>query len=430
MKAVILAAGEGKRLRPITYTRPKPLIPIAGKPLLEYTILGLRNSGITDILLIVGYKEDDIKSYFGDGKEKFNLNIQYLTQDKYLGTAHAAGLARDFVRNDNFLLMYGDILIDINLFKIIIKKFEEIKAQGLISLIKVPNPQDYGIISLNSEGFVQKIEEKPPVDSDSGDLANAGIFIFTPLIFEAISKTGKSIRGEYEFTDSMEILFNELNGNILGYDIESLFWSDIGLPWQLLDANKFLLDQIPNEILGNVEENVTISGNVYIGSNTIVKSGTTIQGPCFIGENTRLGPNAFLRPYCSIGDDCHIGISETKNSIIFSGTKVPHFNYIGDSILCEHINLGAGTKISNLRFDNKNVKMNINGKSIDSGRRKLGAIIGANSQTGINTSIMCGKLIGENCIIGAHTLVNEDIPSNTLYYSTQKGTKKDNFFNK
>ncbi|MFX1235735.1 MAG: glucose-1-phosphate thymidylyltransferase, partial [Promethearchaeota archaeon] len=127
------------------------------------------------------------------------------------------------------------------------------------------------------------------------------------------------------------------------------------------------------------------------------------------------------RPYTSIHDNCHVGMSEVKNSIIFSDSSIPHFNYIGDSIICEHVNLGAGTKISNLRFDNKSINMNIDNKLISSGRRKLGAILGPYCQTGINASLMCGKTVAEYSIIGAHTLVNEDVPANTLLYQDSEG---------
>lgn len=427
MKAVILTAGKGKRLMPITSSRPKPMIPLAGKPLLEYTILGLKNAGISEILLIVGYKEEDIREYFGDGQDKFNVSIEYISQEKQLGTGHAVSYAKDFVKDTPFLLMYGDLITDPKIFKDILEKFNETKIDGLITLLKVNNPQDYGIITLNSDDFVEKIIEKPSPELNLGNLANAGIYIFNPMIFKAIEKTEKSIRGEYEFTDSMEILINQLNGKILGYIIKDYFWSDIGLPWQLFGANSFVLDRIERKILGDVEENVQIFGNVYIGKNTNVKSGSYIQGPCYIGENTLIGPNAFIRPYTSVGDNCHIGISEVKNSLIFSKSNVPHFNYVGDSIICENVNLGAGSKISNLRFDNKSIKVNIEGKLIDSGRRKLGAFIGPNVQTGINASIMCGKKIGENSIIGAHTLVVEDVPPNTLYFHDPfEGIKKKN----
>ncbi|MFX0002580.1 MAG: bifunctional sugar-1-phosphate nucleotidylyltransferase/acetyltransferase [Candidatus Hodarchaeota archaeon] len=424
MKAVILVAGEGKRLRPITSSRPKPMIPLLGKPLLEHIILGLKNVKIDQILLIVGFKQEKIKEYFEKASKYLKVQIDYITQDEYLGTAHAAGYAKEFVNDEDFLMMYGDLFVDPTIFRVILQKYREYNYDGLITLLKVDNPQDYGIIKLNSKHFVEQIIEKPLPEQNAGNLANAGIYVFKNTIFKAIERTQKSIRNEYEFTDSMQILINEFGGKIIGCTINEYFWSDIGLPWQLFDANKFLLDNIKSQIVGEIEDNVKIQGNVYVGKGTIVKSGSYIQGPCYIGENNLIGPNAFIRPYTSIENNCHIGMSEVKTSIILSNTSVPHFNYVGDSILCENINLGAGTKISNLRFDNKSIKMKINEKLIDSGRRKLGAIIGPNSQTGINASIMCGKKIGENSIIGAHTLINEDVPSNSLYYQDFNGSIK------
>ena len=424
MKAVILAAGKGSRLNPITSTVPKPMIPIGGKPLLEHALLNLRDIGVQEILIIVGYKEEIIKNYFGNGLSKFKVKIQYTTQLEHLGTAHAVAFAKDFVGDDDFFLMYGDLLTDPQVFKDILEIYQKSSCEGLISLFEVNNPQEYGIISLNNEAYVEKISEKPSIDLNLGNLANAGIFIFNPLIFEAIELTELSVRNEYEFTDSMQILINQLKGKIKGYIIKDLFWSDIGLPWHLLDANEFILKRLKSSLEGKIEENVNVSGNVFIGKNTLVKSGSYIQGPCYIGEKSLIGPNAYIRPYTYIGNNCHIGMSEVKNSLIFSNTSIPHFNYIGDSIICENVNLGAGTKISNLRFDNKSISMIIKGKSINSGRRKLGAIIGPNTQTGINSSIMCGKKIGRDSIIGAHTIVNEDIPSNTLYYQNENGIIK------
>ena len=424
MKAVILAAGKGSRLNPITSTVPKPMIPIGGKPLLEHALLNLRDIGVQEILIIVGYKEEIIKNYFGNGLSKFKVNIQYTTQLEHLGTAHAVGFAKDFVGDDDFFLMYGDLLTDPQVFRDILEIYQKSSCDGMISLFEVNNPQEYGIISLNNEAYVEKISEKPSIDLNLGNLANAGIFIFNPLIFEAIELTELSVRNEYEFTDSMQILINQLKGKIKGYIIKDLFWSDIGLPWHLLDANEFILKRLKSSLEGKIEENVNVSGNVFIGKNTLVKSGSYIQGPCYIGEKSLIGPNAYIRPYTYIGNNCHIGMSEVKNSLIFSNTSIPHFNYIGDSIICENVNLGAGTKISNLRFDNKSISMIIKEKSINSGRRKLGAIIGPNTQTGINSSIMCGKKIGRDSIIGAHTIVNEDIPSNTLYYQDENGIIK------
>lgn len=421
MKAVVLTAGKGTRLRPITSSRPKPLIPIAGKPLLEHTILSLKDAGIDHILLVVGYKEDMIKDYFKDGKEKFDLAIDYVTQEEFLGTAHATGYAKEFVGNDEFLLMYGDLLIEPLVFKEVVEEFKSKQVNGMIALREVDNPQHYGIISLDDANNVTKIVEKPPPELDIGNLANAGVFIFDSQIFKAIEKTEKSIRGEYEFTDSMEILINELGGKIFGYKIDpSYYWSDIGLPWQFLDANGYLLSKNEPQLNGKISKNVDITGNVFVGESTEVKSGTVIQGPCYIGNNCLIGPNAFIRPNTFISDGCHVGLSEVKNSIVLENSNVPHFNYIGDSIICENVNLGAGTKVANLRFDDQSVLVTIKGKRVNSGRRKLGSIIGPNVKTGINASLMCGKILGENSRVGAHTLIMEDVPPNTLVYNDPK----------
>ncbi len=415
MKAVILAAGEGNRLKPITSTRPKPMIPLVGKPLLEHTILGLKDAGIDEILLIVGYKKEIIKEYFGDGIDKFNVKIEYVTQEEYLGTAHAANYAKDFAKDEPFMLMYGDILVDPIIYKDVLQKFRKSGAEGLISLIEVKNPEVFGIISLDSNDFVEKITEKPSPELGLGNLANAGIFVFDPLIFEAIKKTEKSIRDEYEFTDSMEILTKQLNGKIIGYTIKDNFWSDVGLPWQLLEANEFLSNRLKHEIHGFVEDNVYISGDVYIGKGTIIKSGTHIEGPCYIGSNTSIGPNAYLRPFTSIGNKCHIGDSETNNSIIFNEAEIPHSNYVGDSVICEKVILGVGTKISNLRSDDESVKVMIKGKQFDSGRKNLGAFIGPYAKIGNDVIIECGRKIGENSVIGDNSRVSEDVPPNTIY---------------
>ncbi len=419
MKAAILAAGEGTRLKPITSSIPKPMIPLGGKPLLEHQIVGLKKAGIKEFLIIVGYKEDIIKQHFKKGQE-LGVNIDYVTQEEYRGTAHATGYAEDFIGDDIFLMMYGDILVDQDLYGALIQYYQERGADGLISLLEVKNPENYGIITLDSEQYVKGIIEKPSPDLDVGNLANAGIYIFPPQIFKAIAKTKVSERNEYELTDSIRIFIEIFNKKIVGYNIKDSYWNDIGLPWQLLDVNGYILGRINSEIEGHIEENVIIKGNIHIGKETVIKSGSYIHGPCFIGDNCIIGPNAYIRPGCSIQDNCIIGSSEVKNSIILSNSNFSHFNYIGDSIICDHVNLGGGTKVANVKFDESSVKVLIKGKRTNSNRKKLGAIIGPNVKVGINSSIMCGKKIDENCIIGPNTLVNEDIPKGTLFYQDPK----------
>ncbi|MCK4239392.1 MAG: glucose-1-phosphate thymidylyltransferase, partial [Candidatus Lokiarchaeota archaeon] len=172
---------------------------------------------------------------------------------------------------------------------------------------------------------------------------------------------------------------------------------------------------------GIVEDNVIIKNKVFIGKDTRIMSGTYIEGPVYIGEGNKIGPNAHIRPYSCICNNCHIGnSSEVKNSIVMSNTNFPHFNYVGDSIIGEKVNFGAGTKIANLKLTGTSVKMIVEGKIIDTKRRKLGTIIGDNVKTGISTNIVCGVKVGENSLIGANTLVNEDIPPKSVYYADFK----------
>lgn len=179
--------------------------------------------------------------------------------------------------------------------------------------------------------------------------------------------------------------------------------------WDYIGKLDELGERIPDERFGEIEENVVIKGKLFLGKNSVIKSGTYIEGSAYIGKDCVIGPNAYLRGTTLIACESHIANSEIKNSIILSGSKVPHFSYIGDSIIGKNVNLGAGTKIANLRHDGKNVKVFLNGKKTDSGRRKLGVLIGHNSKLGINTSVNCGVIIGKNCFIHPGRVVERNL---------------------
>ena len=266
-----------------------------------------------------------------------------------------------------------------------------------MSVIEVTDPKGLGMVELADDKVVSIYEktQKPPTL-----MANAGLYLFTPDIFDAISKTEKSPRGEYEITDSLQILMAAEPG--LHYQ-EIKSWLDISYPWDLLAANAALMEGMESQNLGEVEENVVLKGAVTIGKSTVVRSGAYIVGPVIIGEECDIGPNCFIRASTVIGNGCHIGAAvEVKNSIIMNGTKIPHHNYVGDSVIGEKCNLGAGTKIANLRLDRKNILVN----GIDTGRRKMGAIIGDHVETGINASINVGSMIGNNTFIGPGAVAN------------------------
>jgi bifunctional UDP-N-acetylglucosamine pyrophosphorylase/glucosamine-1-phosphate N-acetyltransferase len=416
LKAVIIAAGEGIRLRPLTLTRPKHVLPIAGKPLLEHTLSALKNTGINEVLVVVGYLKEKIIEVLGNG-EKWGIKISYVEQPKVLGTAHATGLAEKFADNEPFLLINGDVITKENTYQGLKSKFEKEKTDAILAVTQVPDPSKYGIIQ-TEKGKVTKIVEKP-IQKSPSDSVNAGIYLFTPQIFEAITQTEKSQRGEYELTDSIQILINQKK-TILPYKITS-YWFDIGLPWDLLDANTTLIKDAETKIEGERENGVTIIPPVYVGKNTTIRSGTYIRGPVHIGEGCDIGPNCYIRECTTIGNKCHVGNAcEIKNTIILDGTKVAHLSYVGDSIIGENVNFGAGTITANLRLDEKYIVTPVKGERIDTGRRKLGAMIGDNVKTGIGTTIMPGVKIGPNSLIGPNINLWEDVPENSLVVEKQK----------
>jgi bifunctional UDP-N-acetylglucosamine pyrophosphorylase/glucosamine-1-phosphate N-acetyltransferase len=266
-----------------------------------------------------------------------------------------------------------------------------------MSVIEVKDPRGLGMVEL-SGGKVVNIYEK--TQTPPSLMANTGLYLFSPEIFEAIAKTEKSPRGEYEITDSLQLLMGTENG--LQYQ-EIKSWLDLSYPWDLLQANEYMLAGLEPQNLGTVEENVVLKGAVTIGKDTVIKSGAYIEGPVIIGEGCAIGPNCYIRAATAIGDGCHIGAAvEVKNSIIMKGTKIPHLNYVGDSVIGERCNLGAGTKIANLRLD----KGDISVAGIDTHRRKLGAIIGDGVETGINASINVGSIIGDKAFIGPGALAH------------------------
>jgi len=384
VKAIILAAGEGSRMRPLTYARPKVMLPIANKPILEHLLIEASQAGIREFIFIVGYCDEQVRDYFGNG-EKWGVNIVYSNQRKQLGTADALKMVEGLV-DGNFLVINGDIIVSRKDIKRLAKK-----SDNTLSVIEAKDTKDLGMVEL-SKGKVVRIYEK--VEKPPSRMANAGLYLFTPDIFGAVSLTSKSPRGEYEIPDSLQLMIDK--GQHVSYQ-KINYWLDLSYPWDLLPANESLLAGIESQNLGEVEKGVVMKGVISIGKGTVIRSGSYIVGPVIIGQNCEIGPNCYIRPYTAIGDSCHIGSAvEVKNSIIMRGSKLPHHNYVGDSIIGGECNFGAGTKVANLRLDKKDIWV----ANINTGRRKLGAVIGDRVETGINASINVGSIIGNNTLIG------------------------------
>jgi UDP-N-acetylglucosamine diphosphorylase / glucose-1-phosphate thymidylyltransferase / UDP-N-acetylgalactosamine diphosphorylase / glucosamine-1-phosphate N-acetyltransferase / galactosamine-1-phosphate N-acetyltransferase len=422
MKAIILTAGEGTRMRPLTVTKPKTMLHVGGKPILQYNVESLRDAGVKDITMVVGYREEVIRNHFKNGTE-YGVNINYVLQKERLGTAHAIGSTKGTV-DGKFIILNGDIIVDPILIRDLIHKYRVENARSLLILTEVNDPSSFGVVELDGDRITNIIEKPEPGKAPS-NLINAGIYLFDDQIFEAIDKTEKSQRGEYEITDSLLIQMQN-NEKVLGLKSKNN-WIDIGRPWELLDVNEHFLKDIKTDIQGELEEGVIIHGPVIIGKNTIVRSGTYIMGPVHIGENCDIGPNTLLRKYTSLGNNVSVGNAvEIKNSIIMDHTNVNHLTYVGDSIIGSKCNIAAGTNIANLRFDDGNVKIRVKGDKVDSGRRKMGVVFGDGVKTGINSSFNPGVKIGVNSRIGAGSIVSKDLESDKVLIPLQKHLIIDN----
>ncbi len=421
MKAVVLAAGEGQRLRPLTFTRPKHLIEVGGKPLLEHLLLAIREAGLREILLVVHYKAERIKQHFGDGSS-LDVKIEYAHQPKISGTAGAISLAESYV-NEDFLAVNGDLLLNSDVIQSALRLHEEMKPTTTLTAVSVEHPEYYGVFKLK-ESRVVDIIEKPTAEVAAKNPVNAGVYVFSTEIFDAIRGTKASSRGEIEVTDSIRLLIKG-GKPVVAARVSGKDWLDIGMPWDLLEANTRVLKGMKEEVRGQVEENAHLLGQVFVNEGARIRSSVYIEGPAYIGEGSDIGPNCYIRPYTSIGRRVRIGNAcEIKNSVIMEGVHIGHLSYVGDSIIGEDCNLGAGSILANFRFDSKTVKMKIKGKTVDSGRTKLGVIMGDNVKTGIGTIFMPGVKIGCNSWIGPNVVVYRDVMSDTILFLKQDITKR------
>jgi len=383
MKAVVLVAGKGTRMEPLTSNCPKVMLQVANKPILEHILNSAIEAGVEGFVFITGYLEEQIRAYFGDGG-RWGVSIEYVQQKEQSGTANAIGCAKGHVEGA-FLVLNGDMLIGQEDLKALVSRKEE----AVICVKEVDNPSDFGVLETEGSRVVRIIEKpkNPPTN-----LANAGIYLFRDSIFDFIDKTPASVRNEFEITDSIQMLID--SEAAVGYSPLGGRWIDIGYPWDLLKANEHLLKDLKGSREGIVEPNATIKGEVVIGKGALIRSGSYIEGPVVIGENCDIGPNCYIRPSTALGNNVRIGNAvEIKNTIVMSNTHIGHLSYVGDSVIGSHCNFGAGTKVANLRHDGKNIKVMIKGRILDSGRRKLGVIMGDDVHTGINTSINIGVIM-------------------------------------
>lgn len=328
MKALILSGGKGTRLRPITHTNAKQLIPIANKPILFYGIEAIRDAGIKDIGIIVGDTKEEIKHAVGDG-QKWNVNITYIEQDEPLGLAHAVKIARDFIREDNFVVYLGDNLIKDGI-KQLVEKFQDNRPNAQILLARMSHPEQFGVAELDGDKII-RLQEKPR--QPKSDLALAGVYMFDQSIFEAVDQIKPSFRNELEITDAIQYLID--NKKIVHPHIITGWWKDTGKLVDMLEANSLILDTLCFKNEGQIDALSKIEGKVVIESGALIED-SVIRGPAIIGENARI-IKSYIGPYTSIYYGARIESSEIEHSIILENSLISDIKRIEDSLIGQNV---------------------------------------------------------------------------------------------
>jgi glucose-1-phosphate thymidylyltransferase len=328
MRALVLSGGEGTRLRPITYTSAKQLIPVGGKPILFRAIEAIRDAGIDEVGIVVGATADEVRAAVGDGS-RWGVRVTFIPQEAPLGLAHAVLTSRDFVAGEPFLMYLGDNLLVEGLSRFV-EEFERTRPDAQIFLARVPEPERFGVAVLEGERVVRLVEK--PREHIS-DLALVGVYLFDDSIIEAAETLRPSWRGEYEITEAIQWLID--HGRIVRAEMVGGWWKDTGKPEDLLDANRIMLDTQRPRLDGDVDEASSIDGNVVVESGARV-TGSEIRGPATIGarsavEDSRIGP------YTSVGEGCTIAGSHIEDSILLEGCTIRDVRGLAGSILGKHV---------------------------------------------------------------------------------------------
>ena len=328
MRGVILHGGAGTRLRPLTHTGPKQLIPVANKPISQYVLEDMLESDIKEITIVLGntYPEK-VREHYGDGN-RFNAKITYMHQGEPKGIAHAVNLCRKLMEDSSFVVYLGD-----NVLKGGIKKFVDLFSNSsfdaMILLCEVKEPQRFGVAEFDENNRLIRLIEKPKIPPSN--YALTGIYFFKPLIFEMIKELKPSWRGELEITDAIQLLLSK--GYNVGYDFVTGWWKDTGTPEDILEANRLILDDLKPEVKGKVEDDSSVQGRVSIGKDSVIKKGSLVRGPAIIGVSTTIEKGVYIGPYTSIGNHITIRRGEIENSIIMDNCIIDVEERIVDSLI-------------------------------------------------------------------------------------------------
>jgi glucose-1-phosphate thymidylyltransferase len=328
MKGLLLSGGSGTRLRPLTHSGPKQLIPVANKPVLIYALEDLRKAGITEVGVILGLNgREQVMERIGDGSA-YGVNVSYIDQGAPLGIAHAVACAEDFLADDPFIVYLGDNILRHGIAPLV-AEYDKGQCDAVIALQRVSDPQRYGVAEVDEGGRLMQLVEKP--QEPKSDLALVGVYLFTTPIFDAIRQIEPSWRNELEITDAIQRLID--TRYVVKHHIIQGWWKDTGMPEDILEVNRLLLDDLVPLVEGTIEEGAVLKGRVSIGKESVLKRGCTVFGPTIIGENCTIDSGTYIGPYTSIGDNTHVSGAHIEDSIVIGESVITCRKTIVESLI-------------------------------------------------------------------------------------------------
>ncbi len=328
MKGLLLSGGSGTRLRPLTHSGPKQLIPVANKPVLVYALEDLKRAGITDVAVILGLNgREQVIERIGDGSQ-CGVNVSYIDQGAPLGIAHAVACAEDFMGEEPFVVYLGDNILRHGIAPLV-ADFDEGNCDAVVALQRVSDPQRYGVAELDDNGHLVQLVEKP--QEPKSDLALVGVYLFTRSIFDAIQQIEPSWRNELEITDAIQKLID--NKRVVKHHIVQGWWKDTGMPEDILEVNRLLLDDLTPVAEGMIEDGAVVKGRVSVGKGTVLRSGSVVFGPSIIGNNCIIDTGTYVGPYTSIGDNTHIKGAHIEDSIVIGESFIACKKTIVESLI-------------------------------------------------------------------------------------------------
>jgi len=394
MKAIILAAGEAAHLSPFSETRPISMIGVAGRTMLDNTFALLKSAGINDIFIVVGHKKDKLIERLQQ-QDHNGLNLHYVEQKRKLGIGHAVMQVKNKISpGEYFLLLYGDTLTAENIFSKVQQSFHSFKCP-VASICLPPSNQMFGNVFLNARMEITKIVEKPK-GNNLGNYVLSGVFILPASFFKLLESSGKSMEKALKKVVAEEGLRASM------WEDE---WLDVVHPWEILTANKMIMDSWQESSIAKtatLEANVTLQGIVRIEAGAIIKSGAVLEGPCCIGEGSYIGNNSLIRSYTSVGKNCSVGSGvELKNCVVMDNSQIGRLSFVGDSVLGENVDMGAGCMTVNRTVDWKPISVKNGKRPMGTGMTKLGAFLGDGVVVGAGNTLQPGTVVAPGKILPA-----------------------------